>query len=212
MHIAVLVYGRLNKCVEHYSTIVSSLDSSNNIIDFFLSSDEPPQELLQEFINIYKPVSYINDKISYSCDFGKYNGLREETKIHNMTCHFINKSRVFTLLEEHIETTQVQYDCVISLRVDLLIKSTFIITDIKENTVYIPHDYDFAGGINDNIAYGNVSSMKKYMNIYNNTTYLLENGMSIPHPENLTRANITFTNLELIRFPLTYSICRMSCQ
>lgn len=211
MHFAVLVYGRLNKCVEHYSTIVSSLDSSNNIIDFFLSSDDPPQDLLQEFINIYKPISYINDKISYSCDFGKYNGLREVTNIHNMTCHFINKSRVFTLLEEHIESTKVQYDCVVSIRVDLLIKSTFAITAIKENTVYIPHGCDHEG-INDNIAYGNVSSMKKYMNIYNNTTYLLENGMSIPHPESLTRDNITFTNLELIRFPLTYTICKISCQ
>lgn len=35
MHIAVLVYGRLNKCVEHHSNIMESL-GKNNDIDFFV--------------------------------------------------------------------------------------------------------------------------------------------------------------------------------
>jgi len=194
-------------CVEHYLSIINSISNNNtNTIDFFLSSDDSPQELLQEFIKLYAPVSYINDNITYSCDFGKYNGLREETNKHNMTCHFINKSRVFKLLEEHIENTKKHYDCAISLRVDILLESTFNITNIKENTIYIPHERDYAGGINDQIAYGTVSTMKHYMNIYNNAVYLLENGMTIPHPENLTRANIALSKLETIRFPLAYKL------
>lgn len=34
MHIAVLIYGRLNKCVEHYDNIVESIGKHNDI-DFF---------------------------------------------------------------------------------------------------------------------------------------------------------------------------------
>ena len=47
MHIAVLIYGRLNKCREHYANIVESLGSHNNI-DFFLSSDNAPESLLND--------------------------------------------------------------------------------------------------------------------------------------------------------------------
>lgn len=34
MRIAVLFYGRLNKCVEHYSNIIESIGKENHI-DFF---------------------------------------------------------------------------------------------------------------------------------------------------------------------------------
>jgi hypothetical protein len=62
MRIAVLIYGRLNKCIEHYDNIMNSIGRDNDI-QFFLSSDDSPQSQLDDFINIYKPVKYINDKI-----------------------------------------------------------------------------------------------------------------------------------------------------
>ena len=38
MKIAVLVYGRLNYCVENYNNIINAIGIENTI-DFFLSSD-----------------------------------------------------------------------------------------------------------------------------------------------------------------------------
>ena len=108
MRIAVLVYGRLNKCAEHYKNIVESL-GENNEIDFFMSSDNAPQ--LNDFIRLYKPISYNNDPIHYDYDLGKYPGKREETNIHKMTCHFVNKNRVLMLLEEYVHKNNIQYDC-----------------------------------------------------------------------------------------------------
>lgn len=98
MRIAVLCYGRLNKCIEHYNNIINSIGIEHNI-DFFMSSDNSDEKLLNDFCSLYKPIAYVNDKIEYTCNLSKYSGLRIETNVHNMTCHFINKGRVFSLLE-----------------------------------------------------------------------------------------------------------------
>lgn len=206
MHIAVLIYGRINKSIDHYSNLIDSIGREHDI-DFFLSSDNSNQTQLQDFINIYKPISYINDEIKYVCNFGKYSGLRPETNIHNMTCHFINKCRVFTLLENHIKNSNINYDVVISFRIDIFCYSNFNINNIENNTIYIPFGNDW-DGINDQIAYGNVLTIKKYMNIFTTSFYLLETHKTIPHPEHLTLANINLYNLNICRFQLDYTIKR----
>jgi hypothetical protein len=108
MRIAVLVYGRLNKCVEHYENIVESIGKYNDI-DFFVSSDNSSESLFNDFIDLYKPKLYNNSNIQYEYDLGKYPGKRGETNIHNMTCHFINKNRVFLLLEEYKNKYNIHY-------------------------------------------------------------------------------------------------------
>jgi hypothetical protein len=206
MRIAVLFYGRLNKCVEHYSNIIESIGKENHI-DFFLSSDNSKEELLNEFIHLYKPVSYNNNKIQYNCDLGNYPDRPGETNIHNMTCHFINKGRVLHLLKKYIVKENINYDVVISLRIDLVFHNKIIFENIEDNTIYIPAGNDY-GGINDHIAYGNIKVMTKYNSIFSNAMNLLEKRLSIPHPESLTYANINFYNLIIKRFDISYIIER----
>ena len=202
MHIAVLVYGRLNKCVEHYNNIVESL-GKNNDIDFFISSDNSSESQLSDFVRLYKPILYNNSPINYKCDLGKYPGKRTETNIHNMTCHFINKNRVLNLLEEHINKNNIQYDCVVSLRIDCVFRNKFDFVSLDNNTIYIPSGYDYVDkGINDQIAYGKIDVMKKYNSI--NGVNLLEQNCYIPHPESLTYANIHFHKLNIKRPDISY--------
>jgi len=204
MKIAVLVYGRLNKCAEHYNNIIDAIGKANNI-DFFLSSDNSNESLLNDFINIYKPISYNNNPIYYDNDLGKYPGKRCETQIHNMTCHLINKNRVFILFEEYMNSKNVIYDCVISLRVDCVFKNKFQINDLEYNKIYIPYGYDYVdNGINDQIAYGKVGVMRKYNSI--NPVDLLDKKLSIPHPESLHFANIKLHGLNIQRVDVKYYI------
>jgi hypothetical protein len=207
MRIATLVYGRLNKCVEHYNNIIEMLGINNNI-DFFLSSDNSPPSQLDDFINLYKPVAHINDTIKYDYDLNKYNNKRPEVNTHNMTCHFINKNRVFSLLEDHINKNNIHYDIIVSLRIDLVIENCFNFDEtLDNNTIYIPFGYDFIdNAINDQVAYGNYEVMKKYNSI--NPVELLEQKLSITHPESLTLANIKYHKLEIKRFSLQYRIER----
>ena len=211
MKIAVLIYGRLNTCVKHYLNTLESIGIEHDI-DFFLSSDNSPELLLNHFIKLYEPIACINDKIEYNIDLTKYDGIRGETNIHNMICHFINKERVFSLLEEYIEKSNVNYDIVLSLRIDIVFlqKNLFknILSIRNDDIIYIPLENDWVGGINDQIAYGNINTMRKYNNIYKHIIHLLDNKLSIPHPESLTLANIKYHNLKIFRFQLYYYIER----
>ena len=49
MNIAVLFYGRLNFAKENYNNIIKTIGTNNNI-DFYLSSDNSPEKLLEEFM------------------------------------------------------------------------------------------------------------------------------------------------------------------
>ena len=204
MRIAVLVYGRLNKCVEHYKNILESIGEHNDV-DFFMSSDNSSESLLNDFIHLYKPKLYNNSSIKYEYNLHKYPGKRDETNIHNMCCHFINKNRVFLLLEEYKNKENINYDCVISLRIDIVFYNYFTFNNLEDNTIYIPSGRDYINdAINDQIAYGNIDVMKKYNSI--NPLDLLERRLSIPHPESLHYANIIFHNLQIERVNLEYDL------
>ena len=207
MRIAVLIYGRLNKCVEHYNNIIENISNPQNEVDFFFSSDNASETLVNEFIRLYNPILYNNKAIHYDYDLMKYPGRRSETKFHNMTCHFINKNRVFVLLEEYMNETNIQYDVVVSLRVDCVFQNRFDFNNLKDNTIYIPHGFDWViNGINDQVAYGKMDVMKKYNSI--NPVYLLEEKLSIPHPESLTFANIHVNKLNIERVNIIYHLER----
>lgn len=202
MKIAVLVYGRLNNCDKHYNNIIEKL-GNHEVIDFFLSSDNSSESLLKEFVRLYKPILYNNNPIYYGYTLDKYPGLRPETNIHNMICHFYNKNRVFSLMEEFIQKTNIKYDCVVSLRIDCVFQNYFDFNSLKNNTLYVPDGFDYINdALNDQIAYGNEEVMKKYNCI--NIIDLLEKKLSIPHPESLNYANVLFHKLDIKRVDLKY--------
>lgn len=213
MRIAVLFYGRINKCIQCYDSIMNSIkgpeDSNvNTEIDVFLSSDNPDAELLDEFVRLYNPVAYTGDLIIYPPEYDLPSS-RSETNVPNMIRHFINKSRVFNLLEMHVEKTNQMYDVVLSIRLDLTIYTPFLFDSVQKNTIYIPNCYDWVdNAINDQIAYGDMESMGKYMILFHNMLHLIQTGKSIVHPESLTLANIRMHELNIVRFEFSYIIER----
>ncbi len=199
--VAVLIYGRLNKCNKD---IIKSVGNHN--VDYFISSDNSTTTDLNKCIEIYNPLSYINDSITYKYNFDKYPNKRDETNLDTMTRHFINKQRVFHLLEQYIKTTGTHYDVIVSIRADLKINSKFNFK-INPNTIYIPRGNDFIHhAINDQIAYGTYDVMKQYMNIINKCDDILKRGKSIPHPESLTLANLELNNIKIVRVGFVYYI------
>jgi hypothetical protein len=207
MHIALAFYGRINKFREHYNNIFQSFGATNTI-DIFFSCDAAPENDIKEFIGWYKPKKIINDKIAYMADFGKFPGRTESgTNIHNMTCHFINKRRVYKLIETYAEETKTHYDWVVVTRLDLFYFNTFNFAEPDKNTIYIPAGSDHTG-LNDQIAMGNMAVMKKYCDIFNNTFHLLLNKLAIPHPETLNFAHIMYQKIDIFRVPIKYEIRR----
>ena len=200
MRIAVLVYGRLNECA-NYENYIDSIGREHDV-DFFMSSDNSSEECLNQFLCLYKPLSYDNTKVQYDYDLTKYYR-RGETNVHNMICHFTNKNRVFLLLEKYLEGHPVQYDVVLSLRVDVVIQNRLNFNNLVENTIYIPAGGDWVeNGLNDQLAYGHLDVMKKYNGI--NIVDLIQRKLSIIHPESLVFANVRFHGLKLNRVNLDY--------
>ena len=144
---------------------------------------------------------YNNSPIHYDFDLSKYPNKPPETNIHNMTCHFINKNRVFKLLEEYISTNNIQYNCVVSLRIDCVFHNNFDFNNLEDNTIYIPLGFDW-NGLNDQVAYGKIDVMKKHNSI--NPVDLLAKNLSIPHPESLNYANIKLYELKIARPCINY--------
>lgn len=48
--------------------------------------------------------------------------------------------------------------------------------------------------------------MQKYMCVFNNMIYLLNNKNNVIHPERIVRENIYYNNLNMMRFNLNYII------
>ena len=202
MRAAILFYGRLRHYQHRY---IGGAIKLFNHVDYFYSADNEAQPQFDDFIRIYKPVACCNDKISHEYDFEKYPGRTPSgTKMDNMIRHFINLKRVFGLLESHIQATDTKYDIVISVRLDLCTGDVALFTPGKDS-IYIPVGDDH-GGINDRMAMGDIDSMRKYMNIIDNCEYLLENKLSIPHPETLTLANIKYCGLNIGRISMAHRL------
>jgi hypothetical protein len=173
---------------------------------FFLSSDNSDNIFLQNFITLYKPKAYINEKINQPIDKSinknKYNFYENYIKHYNISSHFLNKIRIFNLLENYIKENDIEYKIVISLNLEIFFNEKLVFENIQDNTIYIPYGIDWYG-LNDNFAYGNLSSMKKYMNIsLNNKNNCCCNSNQIC----LMLVNIDFYNLNIIRFKLNYKI------
>jgi len=219
MKLAILFSGRIFKYKEHYNNILDAFGRENEF-DFFLSHDPALNEDLTPFIEMYNPVAVRDEPVIYTIDFESYPGTPRANNIHNMACHFINKMRVFDLLEEYINNTNETscYDYIIHHRLDVHCHDNIdygCFVKNKENQIYIPYVPDWMcnggdyseGFLNDQMAIGNFESMKKYMNIYKNVSHLLESG-SPPHPETLLRNHVDDIGLQVDRFYTNYELRR----
>jgi hypothetical protein len=207
MRIAILFFGRSKHFEVTYASFVQALGNAS--FDVFYSSDNEPEESIQRFISLCKPIASINDAIVYDVDFRNYPILNpgvSPTNCDIMSRQFINKKRAFSLLEDHMQKNTVHYDLVISARLDIPVHSLPLL-EPAENTVYIPEGNDHCG-INDRFALGNVDSMKKYMLLYDTAIPILESKLSSPHPESLTLANLMYRNVRIERFPMSTEILR----
>lgn len=213
INIAILYYGRIKFYEKMFLfKAINNLESYN--INIFYSTDiDVNINDLNDFCKLYNPSIIDISKIIYDVDLNKnYYHEKLATNIHNMTCHFINLKRSFMCLENYVKNNNIKYDIVISTRFDLYMKDLdldkiMLDKGIKQNTLYIPNENDFCG-TNDRLAIGDFESMKKYMYIIDNCTYLLENKLSFSHPESLTLANIIYNNLNIERFDLFHEIKR----
>ena len=205
MKIAILFSGRIFRFGNHYNNIMENIVQEHDV-DFFLSHSPELDEDLESFYELYKPVALCNDPIP-EFDFTQYPVFPEfTTNRRNITSMLYNRLRLFNLLDTHIKTNNIEYEYIVSYRLDLLSYNK-LDYKIEPNILYIPEGSDHCGGINDQVAHGTYEPMKIYMNTFNHIdTILLTSG--IVHPESINKDNLLLHDVVIQRTPFDYEIIR----
>lgn len=209
MKIAILFSGRLDATIEQYNNIMNNLVQSNDV-DFFISHSKTDDNIIQDFVNLYKPKKIIeSDELYFDC--GKYKPLSEKCKHHTM-CMYLNRKKVCNLLKEYINDNNTNYDIIISGRCDLVFGEKLdinsLINHINNNELCIPNPQCDYTGINDQFAIGNYKTIITYLQIYDSLFKILENDSLLFHAEQLLACYLKLENENIYRFNLKYFIKR----
>lgn len=209
MKVAILFFGRIN-----FNDIlrkhITNYTNNSEDYDIFCSTDAPPAEEVQEFINRYSPKAICCEKIEKPIIPAGF----QAPYYYNVFYHLTNKKRVFELFEAYCNETNSVYDYVIMTRMDLLLKNPIpldTLTLYNDRTIYIPGGFDGSFGIyfaiTDIMGVGSFNSIKKYsLGIDNFFRYLNITGTI--SPELFTNLNICEHGLHVQRFTLEYTIIR----
>lgn len=126
-------------------------------------------------------------------------------KLNNMFSMFYHNMKSLELIKKYQEKHNCKFDIVVKYRADIFSGTPLAFpTTVKENTIYIPDGSDW-GGINDQIAFGDFSSMQKYSDC---VLQFQDLGQSIRryHPESILKAYLKKSNLSIQRFKFDYTL------
>lgn len=192
MRIAVLFAGRV-RSFEHCIESQKKFIFKDHDVDIYLAHNAKNVDDNLEFFKNVKSVHVnLEPYLKYIAPDGyDING-------HNCVIMFKCISEAFQMITGN-------YDAVIYMRADEIISSSIDFGFLQENTVFIPEGNDYYG-INDQFAAGNYESMKKYCSLFENLTDYLDNKGAIFHPESLVKFHLEQQKLNIVRFPLSYTL------
>jgi hypothetical protein len=101
------------------------------------------------------------------------------------------------------------YDVYVKSRCDITFsgKIDFSSYPIIDDVVYVPVGNDYCGGVNDQFAFGNYMSMKKYYSVYLEHYKMFQDGLTF-HTEFYVTKNLERKGVKIIRIPITNYIQR----
>lgn len=200
--------GTTNKIIQEQQNQFLELKKLYNIKYFAnlncTESDLTKQE--KEFLDVLectyicKPI--ITDK--YMFDFPK----APETIVKNCYSQIINNYYCFEMIAEYQNKTNKKFDIICKFRSDIKINESLdLFKELNTNVVHIPIGNDWRQGFNDQIAYGDFTSMFVYCSQIFDLYNVLSAGVLL-HPEILLQAHLQKNNVKIKRFSLDYHLLR----
>lgn len=203
MKVALLLSGQIRDGVDIYEFFYKNFLCHYDV-DVFISVWD--DENLNEFIKIYNPVSVEVEKYTDLFKNSFYNKtieflpkLETNANLISLTSMWCKTKSVGELKIKYEEITKTKYDVVVKTRPDLKLEERITFDGIKDNTVYIPYGWNWSGGINDLLVYGDSNSVKKYCFLFDELVYLLKELDTINPEKVLQRYLRTKTNLKIKR-------------
>lgn len=125
-----------------------------------------------------------------------------ESKIHNIVFMHYKIWKAFNVMKNYEYVNSVRYDRIIRARFDLNIEN---FPDIipEENTIYVPENADWRGGLCDLLCLGDAKTAEIYCKLFETITWRMQNGRTM-HPESALRDHLDIHKVKIERFPLDY--------
>jgi hypothetical protein len=198
----ILISGTCRLYNKYLINFINKLKETNNleVVDVILSLN--CESLDQEMIRLLNPKKIYYAKVEVPNNLLNINKRPETNLLHTYSMYF-NNYKAFKLLEEYQIENNFEYDCIIKYRSDL--HSTDHFNLLNEEGIFIPTGNDYSG-VNDQAAYGDFKSMKKYCYLYENLDNMIFNLKIVIHPETLLYNHLLNYNIK--RFSYHYSIQR----
>lgn len=130
---------------------------------------------------------------------------KEETSYFNTYSMFYHNKICFTLVEKYTKKYNICFDVVLKFRTDINPNESITFSNpVEQNTLYIPIGYNY-GGVNDQIAYGNINAMFVYCSCVDEIENICHAG-TLFHPETILNIFLTKHKLQICRFPFVYTL------
>jgi len=163
---AFILYGRIDG-YEHVLDNLIHLKKKYNA-DFFCSLNKEKKtdyhQKLYDSLEM-KPEQYHNEKTPVAPDYVLYMNDRTPPEYQFMYSAFYQQNKTFDLLEKYEKKYKFRYDCVVVYRADIEARESLKITELKNNTIYIPDGNNW-GGVSALFAYGKRDVMKIYSTLF----------------------------------------------
>jgi hypothetical protein len=209
MKIAVLFSGRVNNNIHQYNNYIDNLVQNNDVDLFVCHSKTERKDILNDFIELYKPKKIIENDETY-IDLSKYPTIYG-TRIYNVLYMYENRLKLFNIFNNYVLENNINYDIIISTRNDVWLYEKFDFYSLKplvdNEKIFIPNPELDSGGINDQIAVGNYNTISIYLQLYESFFHLLNSGV-ILHPETILYNYLNYKNLIILRFFIKYQLKR----
>ena len=207
LRLAILMAGRILNYKDAYPNIMENIVQGNTA-DFFLGHSPELNEDLEDFRRIFQPKILNNDPQ----DIKEINRNYQHQNRENVIKMLYNRQRIFNDFKKYMADNHVTYDLIISYRADTITFEKLdysMFKDMDTNCIYIPRDFDWSRiGTCDQMAFGNLKVMEKYMSIYNDIDrYLGVQGTRIAGEELVYRC-LAMNDIQTVRFTLKNRLFR----
>ena len=207
LRLAILMAGRILNYKDAYPNIMENIVQGNTA-DFFLSHSPELNEDLEDFRRVFQPKILNNNAHAIKV----VNPAFQHQNRENVIKMLYNRQRIFNDFKQYMADNNITYDLVISYRADTITFDKLdysIFKNIGSHTIYIPHDFDWSKiGTCDQLAFGTLAVMEKYMSIYNDIDrYLGVQGTRITGEELVYRC-LAMNGIQTVRFTLKHRLFR----
>ena len=207
-NIAICLIGRILKYEINLDSIIrftNKLKSQNYNVYYFVSLNAIQDDYHIEFERVMNELNNGNCFFKYE-EFKLPSQLQHCETMYKMCSMFYNQYRCMQM----VLGSNINFDIYLKWRTEIRCNIDIeIVNELDNNTIYVPIGRDY-GGLNDQIAYGNIDSMKKYSDVYNRLEYLTKVYHVNIHPETLLMNHIKYQQdkLLIIRFDFDYDLHR----